>query len=115
SKYRLLPWIHDVLRGLSFDTALDAFTGSGAVAYLMKAMDKAVTANDFLEFPTVIAQATVQNSTVALDAATVARLLGSSPERHDFIARTFRGIFYTPEDLRFLDRVWWNIRYCTEG
>src|SRR5207237_932610 len=45
SKYRLLPWIHDVLRGLSFDTALDAFTGSGAVGYLMKAMGKAVTAN----------------------------------------------------------------------
>lgn len=110
SKHRLLPWIYDVLRRLPFDSALDAMTGSGSVAYLMKAMGKAVTANDSLKFPTVIAQATVENSTTTLDAKTVARLLGPSPERHHFIARTFRGIFYTPEDLRFLDRVWWNIQ-----
>lgn len=39
SKRRLLPWIHGVLEGtLDFETALDPFSGSGAVAYLMKAM-----------------------------------------------------------------------------
>jgi adenine-specific DNA-methyltransferase len=109
SKYRLLPWIHDVLVRLPFDTALDAFSGSGCVAYLMKAMGKEVTANDFLEFTTVIARAAVENATETLDPETVAGLRARG-ERHHFIARTFAGIFYTPEDLRFLDRVWWNIQ-----
>jgi hypothetical protein len=27
-----------------------------------------------------------------------------------FIERTFRGIFFTPQDLRFLDRACWNVR-----
>lgn len=32
SKHRLLPWIHGVLRSLSFDSAADPFVGSGCVA-----------------------------------------------------------------------------------
>lgn len=36
SKYRLLPWIWDVLRDIEFDTVLDACSGSGCVAYLLK-------------------------------------------------------------------------------
>jgi hypothetical protein len=51
SKHRLLPWIHGVLRGLSFETAADPFVGSGCVAYLLKAMGKRVVASDFLELP----------------------------------------------------------------
>ena len=40
SKYRLLPWISDVLDHLNFDTARDAFSGSGCVSYLLKALGK---------------------------------------------------------------------------
>ncbi len=40
SKFRLLPWIHDTFRGLDFETATDVFSGSGVVAYLLKAMGK---------------------------------------------------------------------------
>jgi adenine-specific DNA-methyltransferase len=35
SKYRLLPWIHGILRTLPFETAADPFVGSGCVAYLL--------------------------------------------------------------------------------
>src|SRR3954465_13815625 len=59
SKHRLLPWIHGVLRTLPFDTAADPFVGSGCVAYLLKAMGKRVLASDFLNFPTVLASATL--------------------------------------------------------
>ena len=59
SKHRLLPWIHSVLCTLDFETAADPFVGSGCVAYLLKAMGKRVTASDFLNFPAVIASATV--------------------------------------------------------
>src|SRR5438132_10432651 len=60
SKYRLLPWMHRVFSDIEFDTVLDACSGSGCVAYLFKAMGKAVTANDFLHMSVTLAQALVE-------------------------------------------------------
>ncbi len=109
SKHRLLPWIHSVLSGLEFETAADPFVGSGCVSYLMKAMGKRVVASDFLNFPVVLATATVANSKHRLDGPAMAKLLAPAPHAPDFIQRTFTNVFYTPEDLRFLDRVSANI------
>ncbi len=109
SKHRLLPWIHGVLQTLEFRTAADPFVGSGAVAYLMKAMGKRVVASDFLNFPVVLASATVANSKDRLDGPAMARLLAPAPDAPDFIEQTYSGIFYTPADLRFLDKASANI------
>jgi adenine-specific DNA-methyltransferase len=109
SKHRLLPWIHGVLRGLSFETAADPFVGSGCVAYLLKAMGKRVIASDFLNFPTVLAAATVGNSKHRLDGPAIKSLLATRRNGPRFIEQTFGGIFYAPEDLRFLDRVSGNL------
>jgi DNA adenine methylase/adenine-specific DNA-methyltransferase len=109
SKYRLLPWIHGVLRELPFDSALDAFAGSSAVAYLLKAMGKEVTANDRLAFSATIARAMIENSRERLSADDVAVLRQSNRRQRHFIANTFADIFYTPADLGFLDRVWSNL------
>ena len=110
SKYRLLPWIHSVLVDLKFDRALDAFSGSGCVGYLLKAMGKEVTSTDFLNFPTVIARAMIENPGVRLGEEELAQVLSSTPDAPDFIERTFTDIFSTSEDLRFLDQASWNIR-----
>lgn len=109
SKHRLLPWIHDVLRTLKFETAADPFAGSGAAAYLLKAMGKRVLASDFLNFPAVIATATVANNSRRLDGRALDALLAPRPGGPRFIEETFSGIFYTEADLRFLDRVSANI------
>lgn len=109
SKHRLLPWIHGILRGLNFETAADPFVGSGCVAYLLKAMGKRVIASDFLNFPTVLAAATIANSAYQLDGSTVKSLLVPRSNGPHFIEQTFAGIFFTPDDLRFLDRVSMNI------
>ncbi|HKN71851.1 MAG TPA: DNA adenine methylase [Terriglobales bacterium] len=109
SKHRLLPWIHGVLRTLPFDTAADPFVGSGCVAYLLKAMGKRIIASDFLNFPAVLATATVANSKHRLDGPAVKRLLAPRRNGPHFIEETFTGIFYTPEDLGFLDRVSANV------
>jgi DNA adenine methylase/adenine-specific DNA-methyltransferase len=109
SKHRLLPWIHGVLRGLDFDTAADPFVGSGCVAYLLKAMGKSVIASDFLNFPAVLAAATIANSRHRLDSAALKSLLATRRNGPHFIEQTFDRIFYTPGDLRFLDRVSGNI------
>ncbi len=110
SKRRLLPWIHSVLRTIDFETAADPFVGSGCVAYLLKAMDRRVLASDFLNFPAVIASAAVENSRNQLDEASVERLLRPVTNGPDFIARTFKGIFFSPAELRFLDRVSANLK-----
>jgi adenine-specific DNA-methyltransferase len=109
SKHRLLPWIHGVLRGLNFETAADPFAGSGCVAYLLKTMGKRVIASDFLNFPAVLATATVANNKHLLDGPAIKCLLAARSKGPHFIEQTFAGIFYTPEDLRFLDRVAANI------
>src|SRR5579862_914674 len=109
SKFRLLPWLHSVLSELDFGSALDAFSGSGCVAYLLKAMGKTVHTNDFLCFPTTIAQATVENSTVTVTDQALGRLLAKPRTPMHFIEKTFKGIFYKQADLQFLDRIWSNL------
>jgi adenine-specific DNA-methyltransferase len=109
SKHRLLPWIHGVLRALPFETAADPFVGSGCVAYLLKVMGKRVIASDFLNFPAVLARATVANSKHRLDGSALKQLVAPRRNGPHFIEETFAGIFYAPEDLRVLDRVSANI------
>jgi DNA adenine methylase/adenine-specific DNA-methyltransferase len=109
SKYRLLPWILEVLSDLDFTTALDAFSGSGCVAYLLKCMGKRVITNDFLDFAFRIAQATIENSKHRLTEDLCKQLLEYNRRRRRFVETTFRGIFFTPKDLRFLDNVWANL------
>jgi adenine-specific DNA-methyltransferase len=109
SKHRLLPWIYGVLSTLRFETAADPFVGSGCVAYLMKAMGKRVVASDFLNFPAVLATATIVNSSHHLDPPALDRLLRPLCGGPRFIERTFAGIFYTRDDLRFLDQVSLNL------
>lgn len=110
AKQRLLPWIHSVLRNLDFETALDPFSGSGSVAYLMKSMDRRVVAIDFLNMAATLAQATVANNSQRLNGRDIRVLLDLAPDADDFIERTFSGVFYTPEDLSFLDRVEANLK-----
>jgi len=105
SKHRLLSWIHQVLRTIEFRTAADPFVGSGCVSYLMKSMGKQVKASDFLNFPAIIAEATVANQRYRLNQSIIERLLTPVPQSPDFITRTFSGIFYNVEDLRFLDSI----------
>src|SRR3954467_11687231 len=59
--------------------AIDAFSGSGVVAYTLKATGRPTHANDHLTFTATLAQALVANEHERLSAADVARL--TSPNR----------------------------------
>jgi len=109
SKTKLLPWIWETLAELEFDSALDLFSGTASVAYLLKAMGKRVVTNDFLKFAHDLAMATVANDGATLSDADVNRLRRPHRGRPTFIEKTFEGIFFTKEDLRFLDVVWSNL------
>jgi adenine-specific DNA-methyltransferase len=103
SKYRLIPNLVDISADLSPNSALDAFSGSGVVAYLLMALGVAVTTNDFLAFPTVIAEATVINQRVSLNDADVQQIISPLADDRDLIQRTFDGLYFTAADRVFLD------------
>ncbi len=109
SKYRVIPFLLDVFVDLSFTTALDAFSGSGVVSFALKALGKRVTANDFLTFASTVARATVENVDEKLTREDVERIVGPPADGRDFIQSTFRGLYFPPEDLAFLDSAWSHI------
>ena len=109
NKNKLLPWIWETLVELEFDSALDLFSGTASVGYLFKAMGKRVVTNDFLKFAHDLASATVANDGATLSEDQVAALGRTRRGRGTFIEKTFDGIFFTKEDLRFLDVVWSNL------
>ena len=109
SKYRLLPWIAGVLGELRFDSALDAFGGSGCVSYLLKRMGKRVVSNDFLNLCHQPALALIENSRHRLTPRWVDTLTRANAAPGRFIEDTFTGVYFTPTDLRFLDNTWANI------
>ncbi len=109
SKYRLVPYLAEVFAELGGQTALDAFSGSGVVSYLLKALGYRVTANDFLTFPSVIARATVVNQDQALTEEETEEICGPPADDRDFIQRTFKGLYFTDEDRAFLDSAWSHI------
>lgn len=110
SKRRLLPWIHEVIQMLDFESAWDPFSGSGCVSYLLKATNRRVVTSDCLNFPSTLGKALIANPGQTLDGRAIKQLLGKNRSGHNFIQNTFDGIFYTTEDLAFLDRVSGNLQ-----
>ncbi|MGV7852414.1 DNA adenine methylase, partial [Mycobacterium kansasii] len=98
SKYRLLPHLERVFAQIGGTTAVDAFSGSGVVSYLLKAQGYRVTSNDFLHFPSVIARAAVANSTVRLEPELIEVICGPPADDRDFIQCPFDGLYFTAED-----------------
>jgi adenine-specific DNA-methyltransferase len=113
SKYRLVPYLAEVFTELGGQTALDAFSGSGVVSYLLKTLGYRVTANDFLTFPSAIARATVVNQDQRLTGGDIEQICGPPADDRDFIQRTFDGLYFTGEDRRFLDSAWSHIDTMT--
>jgi adenine-specific DNA methylase len=81
SKSRLLPWLYEIISPLEFNSVLDAFSGSGCVAYLLKTMGKEVVTNDFLKFAQQIALAFIENPGLTITEAEIALLLQEHGKR----------------------------------
>ena len=110
SKAKLANWIWDKISKLHFDTCLDAFGGTGAVAYRLKQANKQVTYNDHLRFNCWIGRALIENPSVRLTNGDLNWILA----RHDIpyptlIADTFADIYFRHDENRWLDRVIANI------
>jgi adenine-specific DNA-methyltransferase len=116
SKAKLVRWIWDLVKDLSFDTVLDAFGGTGVVGYWLKQKGKQVTYNDILRFNYYVGLALIENSTTHLTAEDVEDLLSRrrGHEYRTFIADTFKDIYYTDEENQWLDLVAQNIAMLSD-
>jgi DNA adenine methylase/adenine-specific DNA-methyltransferase len=106
SKHRLAPRLAEVFAALPPGPAVDAFSGSGVVAYTLKATGRPVVANDHLAFAAAMTQALVANDGVVLAPEDVDRLCGPNADGRDFIQRTFDGLYFPAADHAFLDAAW---------
>jgi DNA adenine methylase len=110
SKYRLLPFIWDCVKDLEFSSVLDAFSGSACVSYMFKQYGKRVTSNDFLHFAYYFAKALIENQNIVLDRNDIDLLMRSNPKAGNFIADTFRGLYFNEAENNFLDSLIENIK-----
>lgn len=109
SKYKLAPHLATVFNEIGGTSFLDAFSGSGFVGYLAKAMGYTVTANDYLHFPSVISRASMVNENILLDDETIRAICGPAADDRSFIQETFKDVFFARDDLVFLDSAWSHI------
>jgi len=111
SKRRFMDWIAGRLDRLEFDTALDAFGGTGVVSHWLKGRGRRVVYNDLLVSNHQIGVALIENDQVTLSEDDIARAITPDPDRayDDFIQRTFGGVYFTDSENRWLDVAAQNI------
>jgi adenine-specific DNA-methyltransferase len=116
SKAKLVQWIWNQVAGLDFTTCLDAFGGTGAVAYRLKQAGKQVTYNDLLHFNYYMGLALVENSRATLTPEQVDGLLARHPEQSypTFVQDTFADIYFTDSENAWIDQTITNIRQLAD-
>lgn len=110
SKRRILPWLYDNLKDLDFESVLDGFGGTASVSYLLKLMGKTVTFNDVLLYNCQTAIAFIENGSVTLEPSDIDFLIQENGFQYpSFIEETFKDIYYTDSENKWLDMVSFNI------
>jgi len=111
SKRKLLPSLETIFNKLEFDSALDAFSGSSSVSFLLKNLGKKVIANDYLRFNYHISHALIENPGFTLSQDDIDELLEFSKDADNFIEKTFTNIYYTKKECQWLDSMMFNINF----
>jgi adenine-specific DNA methylase len=114
SKNKLTDWIWENIADLDFETALDAFGGTGSVSHLLKRKGKRVFYNDILKFNHVIGKALVENDNIKLTNKDIDFILTNNTGNYDFIQKTFKDIFYTEDENAWLDKIIFNIHQLND-
>jgi len=111
SKFKIVDWIWENIKDIDFRTALDAFGGTGCVAYMFKQKGKQVTYNDFLRFNWFIGLALVENDSVKLTPKDIDFLITrrGDVKYPTFVYDTFKDIYFTDGENQWIDVVVTNI------
>lgn len=112
SKVKILEWIWSFVQHLEFESCLDAFGGTGSVAYLFKRHGKKVAYNDNLKFNYTIGKAIIENDKIILEDYEIQNLLTEMGDvtYPSFIQDTFKDIFFLDEENKWLDKAITNIK-----
>jgi len=111
SKAKITGWIWENIKDIEFETALDAFGGTGCVSHMLKREGKSVTYNDILKFNHIIGKALIENNNITLTDSDIEFLLrkNGGTDYKTFIRDNFRDIFYLDEENAWLDMAVKNI------
>lgn len=109
SKNKLLLDIWAVASQFNFNTAIDLFSGSGIVGYMLKSHGKAVVSNDYMAMSAIFAKAMIENNTVKMPLAVAESLLEKKHPVDGFVEKTFKGLYFSDEDNRQIDILRANI------
>lgn len=109
SKSAILDFIFERLDRFAYDSVLDAFSGSGAVAYEFKKRRKQVTTNDFLNFSHNICKSVIENSSETVDNELLSALTEIRADAPTKVRDNFRDVYFTAKECGFLDSLWLNI------
>ncbi|MDR1941248.1 MAG: DNA adenine methylase [Endomicrobium sp.] len=116
SKNKLVKWIEYHTKQLSFQTVIDAFGGTGCVAHMFKSNNKRVIYNDILKFNYYIGLALIENSNVLLEEEDIKFILTKKADIDypSFVSDTFKDIYFTDNENKWLDFVITNISYIKD-
>ena len=111
SKLKYVDWIWNSIKDLDFHTVLDAFGGTSVVSHKFKKKGKSVTYNDILKFNHIIGKALIENESEKIDNDDLEFILKRQENIHypDFVEKTFKDIYYTDIENKWLDTVITNI------
>ena len=117
SKLKIADWIWDNIKDIPFETALDAFGGTGCMSHMLKSKGKQVTYNDILRFNYNIGKALVENSFETLSSSEIDSLLvrNADLEYKTIIEDNFHDIYYLDSENQWLDIVAYNIHQMEDG
>jgi adenine-specific DNA-methyltransferase len=107
NKERLLNWLFSVIPSSTHSQPLrflDAFSGSGVVAFEAKRRDFSVTANDLLQCCWHTIHGLVQNSTDILTTEEVALLFSDTVQAGELMQKLFTDKFLKASETKLLDQ-----------
>jgi len=110
SKNKLLTELWAVASQFNFDTAIDLFSGSGVVGYMLKSHGKTVVSNDYMAMSTTFAKALIENNEVTLSQNEALALLEPKRSVDRFVETKFQGLYFNDDDNRLIDIVRANIK-----
>lgn len=107
SKRKVVPWLHEQLKFLTYDTVLDGFGGTSSVSYLFKKIGKSVTYNDLFRFNYLIGRCLIQNELYTVSSQEFLDFVSTveNAPGDGFISEKFSGLYFTDSENHFIEKV----------
>ena len=110
SKNKILPYIRDITREFDFSSAIDLFSGSGIVSYMLKSEGKSVISNDYMALGSTFSKALIENNSEILPLKSAKKLLCQNEKNDKFVQSNFKDLYFADEENILIDNIRANIR-----